>query len=278
MSNHKIGSLLPVALLLALGLLLFPHLLGPTTAGSQPGSTLSLKAPEFIGRAYAQEGPEGIDIGAKLDAEAGISAYFKATDPINIGQARGAYRTIEIETADYIIGSVAVPNYPEHYDAHVYVHKDGWILAYYLKDDPASKIVDVRGQTIQSTNLRSAISVVASAAGAAFGDVSYYDFRYPNATHLLLVAEDDDNGADFTINPPAEYGYYERSWAVHGHQEQLFYVDGTNYGNSPTYRDGSWQIAYGTLTASQLLPGTTHTVYIYSGNKYGVLIITYRVP
>jgi hypothetical protein len=64
-----------------------------------------------------------------LDEEAGISAYT------NLGT------TIEQETADYIVGSVALPDLPETEDVHCFVHSDGWIVTYYLAAEPTSKII-----------------------------------------------------------------------------------------------------------------------------------------
>jgi len=212
-------------------------------------------------------------IGAKLDAEAGISAWYKAPGGINLGQVRSAFRTIETENAQYIIGSVDVPEYAEHFDAHVYVHKDGWILAYYGKEAPVSKLVDVKASTIDTTILETVVSLVASAGGAPFGDVTYYDFRCPNATNMLLVAEDTSDGNTFSIQLPSSYGYFERSWAIRSY---CFYVDDTCSPNK--VYDAT--TAYGYLTASQLLPGTTHTITIQGTTyyNYGVLVIVYRVP
>ena len=248
----------------------------------QAGSVVGLKAPAFVQIAHAQSETGVFDIAAYLDQEAGIAAYFKSPDMINLAQVRSQFRTIETEMADYIIGSVAVPNHTEHFDAHVYVHKDGWVLAYYLKADPVSKIVDVYGKTISTTKLKTVVSAVASAAGAAFTDVTYYDFRYPNATNMLFVAEDNSNGNDFTIQVPSSYGYYERSWSLFsswGGNYSHFAVDGVNRPNE-VYEDGGYDgMYYGILTASQLLPDTQHMIEIgTSGFQYGVLVVTYRVP
>ena len=172
----------------------------------ETGQTLALSAPPFIALASAQSSPQAFEIGEKPDDEAGIAAYFQAPTTANLQAAKAVFRTIELETADYILGSVGVPNYPEHFDAHVYVHKDGWILAYYFNNEPASKIADVKASTINTTKLTSVLSIVASAAGVPFTGESYYDFRYPNATHILYVAEDGANGNDFTITLPTNYG------------------------------------------------------------------------
>ena len=241
------------------------------------GKTTALQAPAFLQAAHAAG---NADVLARIDEEAGISAYFKAPDAITLSQVRGVFRVIETETADYIIGTVAVPNYKESADAHAYVHKTGWILAYYMRNVPVSKIIDVSATTISTTKLKTVVAALASAAGAPFTDVTYYDFRYPSATHMLLIVEDCANGNSFTVKLPSSYGYFERGWAdtdLYGCQYGgEFIVDGVNAYSSSVGNDrGDLQAGYGSLTASQLLPDTTHTISI---NDWGVLVIIYRVP
>ena len=241
----------------------------------QADYTVKLSAPQFVTQAQ----PNSTDsfIGDKLDAEAGISAYYKTTDAITLSQVRGVFRTIETETSEYIIGSVAVPNYSENYDAHVYVNKNGWILAYYLREDNVSKIVDVYNKTISTTNFTTVIGTVSAAAGAPFFEETYYDFRYPSATNMLFVAEDSDNGNSFTIKAPPTYGIFERGWALKGATlSDYFNLDGANL--TPTYYFGA--LAYGSITAGQFPLDVTHTITIhsYSIGAYGVLTLIYRVP
>ena len=119
-----------VVFLLAVGLLLVFGLVNECKPDSRQ-STIALQPPPFLNTVQADESDGPLDIGTKLDEEAGISAYYKTPGAMTLSQARSAFRTIEIETNDYLIGSVAVPGYVEHFDVHVYVHKDGWILAYY---------------------------------------------------------------------------------------------------------------------------------------------------
>lgn len=232
-------------------------------------STLLLEPPSFVRVVQAGINSATDDIGTKLDQEAGISAYYKSTDPITLSLVRGQYRTIETEATDYIIGSVAVEDYVEHFDAHVYVHKDGWILAYYLKDTPVSKIVDTKTYNISTSKLISAIAKIASAAGVPFSDASYYDFRYPNATKMMFVYEDSANGNDFTILLPSNYSYYERSYIVSGYPSYGFKIDG----NSPTPMYQEAYLQYGYVLTSMLQTDITHTV-VASHNA--VLIIVYR--
>ena len=243
-------------------------------ASPQP---LALQRPAFVYAVYADENsPSGI--GEKLDQEAGIAAYYKTPGTINLNDVRGQFRTIEDETSSYIIGSVPYPDNPEKFDVHVYVHKDGWILAYYVKTDPASKIVDVKNHTLETTKLRSTISTIAGVAGAPFTGVTYYDFRFPNATHMMLVGEDYKDGSDFTIQLPTEFGYFERSWIVYDYNQNkpTFIVDGIDQHDNGVFAgDGLY---YGTLSASQLLPNVPHTISIedYAGyNAYGALALIY---
>jgi hypothetical protein len=241
----------------------------PQTA--ENSASFNLQPPKFASAASFGDTP----LGMYLDSEAGISAYYDSGEPINLSNARNAFRTIETETAEYIIGSVAVPGYDEGFDPHVYVNTEGWIMAYYLRPDAIAKIVDVRNQTISSTLLKTVVGIVASHAGVPFMDVTYYDFRYPNATRMILVAEEGWVGDTyFTIQVPGSYGYYERGWAVYG-----------GYGGGGLSLDGvgnpgmiynTYNHKYGSLTASQLLPDVEHSVVVQNTSSYGVLILVYR--
>jgi len=264
-----------VVLLVAFGLVNEP---GVPTDGD---NVFSLRAPPFVGVAKA----ETDSITSSIGDEAGISAYFQASTSINLADVRDVFRTIETETADYIIGSVPVANYPESEDVHVYVHRDGWILAYYLAADPVGKIFDWRvyhdtGHVNITTKLENTLAVVASEAGVPFPGATYYDFRYPNATHLMLIAEWlSDVGTDsFEVNLPASFAYYERSWSLAtSYPDAKYNLDGVTI-KSCSY--GVWQTYQGTLTAAQLLPDLFHTVEVvfvrYYGYVYGGLALVYR--
>jgi len=259
----KVGiiSITLLITLLAVGFFVLP-------AGRNDGRTeYALKAPAFVQSARADDS----FIGQKLDEEAGISAYMQSTSQIDLQQVRSVFRTIEIETPDYLIGSVAVPNYAEHFDVHVYVHVDGWILAYYMQDEPVAKIIDGKNHSVAATKLDNVVAVVAGAGGVPFSGVSYYDFRYPNATHMLLVGEENEGaGNTFTIQIPSSFGYFERSYSVIGWPHK-FELDGTEL----SYMFRGDDNEYGIITAAQLLPDVVHTVVT---EDYGVLVIVYRVP
>jgi hypothetical protein len=229
-------------------------------------NSLALKAPAFVEEAQAEDSPEAFNIGAYLDQEAGISAWFKGS-AINLSSVRSLFRTIELDTADYIIGSIPATGYVEHFDVHVYVHKDGWILAYYLKQDPAAKIVDIHANSITTTKLKNVVSLVSSTAGQIFSDVFYYDFRNPAATNMLFVYEDNANGNDFNILLPSAYGILERSFSVS-------YQFNLNNVQLPEIFSGD-AADYGIITPGQMAQDVTHKIEV---NNAGVLVIIYRVP
>lgn len=233
-------------------------------------ASFSLVRPPFLAR--AQAAPD-LDIGALLDQEAGISAWLYTALPIDLGNAASAFRVIEDQTASYIIGSVDLPNYSEHYDTHVYVHTDGWILAYYLRPDPASKIIAIKEESITTTNLASIVAIVAGAAGVPSTGINYYDFRYPNAKNILMVYEDYSDGDDFTINLPSSFAYYERGWAIIDNVccDHYFMLDTIRL----THVYAADAAYYGTISAAQLAPDVVHAIRTRGA---GVLMVIYTEP
>jgi hypothetical protein len=148
-----------------------------------------LKAPPFVGVASAQDGTQSV--AHFLEDEAGISAYTRTPFAIDLSLVRELFRTIERETNTYIIGSLSLSGYGETEDVHVYVHTDGWVLAYYLVQDPTGKIMDwlgYNGSQITGTKLTKALTAICNQVGAMPFQASYYDFQYPNATNLRNLA------------------------------------------------------------------------------------------
>ena len=177
---------------------------------------IPLTAPHFIGMAYAIEATGG---NAFPENEAGISAYTDVGRTIDLKYARDAFRTIEYETDEYIIGSVSLPGYPETDDVHAYVHKDGWVVTYYLKEEPAAKIIDWvdydTDEDMTGTKLEDGIIIVCDSAGVPTGDIKYYDFRHPNANKLMIVADALWNSGEdtFRLKLPSDFVFYERSYS-----------------------------------------------------------------
>lgn len=210
-------------------------------ANPQGSNVLSLVKPAFVSAA-------GNDTNF-LEQEAGISAYTDVGQGIDLSKAATAFKTIEYQTSEYIVGSVGIPNLPETEDVHCYVHKDGWVVSYYLDDEPTAKIVD--WNNLVGTKLEEGIGEVCNAAGVAFTTVTYYDFRYPSAEKLMVIIDRDS----FNLKIPSSFDVYERSYSL---EESMY--------SFTLYIDGSvvaWarnEVVYGGLTPTQLMPGVFHTI------------------
>lgn len=272
MNPKSIRKLLLAGVVVAVLLLAF-GLVGRPGTPAKGNNVFALQAPPFVGVALANTD----SITSTIEDEAGISAYFQASTSINLSSVRSVFRTIEAETADYIIGSVPVANYPESEDVHVYVHKDGWILAYYLAADPVGKIFDWKsynGGTSISTKLEKTITVIADEVGISFMGATYYDFRYPNANRMMLIAEAlDSGGNEFTVKLPSSFVYYERSWGLYNTEANGGWVlDGRQIASLGW---NCWCTSQGFLAANDLSLDTTHTISV---DDCGGLALVYRIP
>jgi len=293
MKTKTIRRLLFIGVAVTIVLAAFGLMGRPATPANANG-LFKLRAPPFVSASRA----EANSVASTIEDEAGVAAYFETPASITLSDVRDAFRTIEVETTDYIIGSVAVADYPESEDVHVYVHKDGWILAYYLAADPAAKVIDWRkyhnsGRTNFATKLETTIEVITNEAGFAFNyDATYYDFRYPNATHLMLIGEWVYTGSvtdTFEVKLPGSLIYYERSWSLGSwtpsYVTASYKLDGTTI--QSWYSNLDWRTSQGTLTVSQLLPDQFHTIevgavvpfpWLDASYAYGGLALVYRVP
>jgi hypothetical protein len=251
---------------------------------------IPLEMPSFIGVAGASEVSvmrEGTNF---LEEEAGISAYTNVGETIDLEKAKTAFRTIEYETTEYVIGSVPLPDYAETEDVHAYVHKDGWVVTYYLKEEPVAKIVDWEDystdERIKGTKLEDGISVVCNAAGVPIRDLKYYNFRYANADTLMIIADAlwGSAGPDtFNIKLPSDFVFYERSFS---HYFSGCYADWSHMyidGDKISYIGSVGGTNYGLLSSTKLSLDTFHTIKIvgegnpYSGgNVFGTITLTYR--
>lgn len=237
---------------------------GRKLSGEVP-TAVALESPAFL---YDDE-IRADAVGEKIQDEAGIAAYYKAPNSLNLELVRPLFNSIELETASYILGSVTAPGYEEHFDVHVYVRSDGWIMAYYLSSAPTSKMIDTTAKNLDNSKLKTVMNNIAVTGGAPFGAVTYYNFNYPNATHMLLVGEDVE---EFDITMPSSYSYYELSWA-------------STYSGSydPLVIDGKWASyiyaasgrVYGIIPLVSFLPDVVHDV---DPTYYGALVVIYRMP
>jgi hypothetical protein len=267
MDMKNIRKLFIVGVVVAVLLLAFGLVNRPDTPANV-NNVFSLQAPPFVGVAKAEE----VSGASFLDDEAGIAAYTQAPGTIDLSVVRDVFRTIERETDQYIIGSVGIPDYSEDHDPHVYVHTDGWVLAYYLAAEPASYIMDLRhydGVSVGTTKLEDAMHEILSVIGVVSFETKYYDFRYPNATHLMLIIEAiyNEGNESFNLHLPSDFTYYDRSWSHALSSYRYYWADSKlylddNLVNSLSAYKG-WRFAHGSLTTAQLPPGVSHTIRIW---------------
>jgi len=286
MKIKLVGKILVIGLLVTVLLLSLRFVSGPQQSMDE-NNVFNLQTPPFIDVALAKTHANTSTL--FLEDEAGMSAYFSTTTNINLGDVRGLYRTIETEAADYIIGSIPISNYGEDQDAHVYIHKGGWALAYYLESDPTGKIIDwiqhdITGAITLTTKLENVLKTVADTANISVDEISHYDFRYPNATNMMIISERSQCSFDsFDIKLP-DYDYYERSWnlGVNG-TTSLHYTDYI-LDNNYIIRYGRGWNNYGVLTETQLLPSVFHTITVDTPElcsgiyAYGGLVLIYKIP
>jgi len=287
----KVSAVLTALVLVISGIAMF----GYSGTNEEGKGLISLVAPPFISAAGAS--PTGGGGGAApragttfLEEEAGISAYTNVGETIDLEKAKTAFRTIEYETNEYIIGSVPLPDYPETEDVHAYVHKDGWIVVYYLKEEPASKILDWEDydtdEKITGTKLEDGINAICAAAQVPSKDIKYYDFRYPNANRLMIVADAQwSEGTDtFNIKIPSDFKVYERSYSHYAYDTvgSNMKIDGDVISTIGKCNDYS-VTNYGELTWDQLSPDVFHTVSlwhdeggVYVGEAFCAIVLIYQ--
>jgi len=252
---------------------------GGNNIGTDAGQTYFLVNPVFA-QSLASET-------TFLEEEAGMSIYINIGRSIELAVAKTVYRTIEKETSNYTVGSVSLPGLPESEDVHVFVHKDGWIVSYYLKAEPIGKIIDWAywsGSTLTKNKLQVGLEQMGNALGASVTGAKYYHFQYPYANKSMIIIETIvGSGEDsFTIKIPIEFTIYERSWshyAQYSYYTSYFKIDGNTISSISST---SALTKYGTLAIAQLSPDIVHTVSVTgttSGQLYGVCIaLAYQEP
>lgn len=281
-SKMKI-SMLAVTILIVSSLSLYYYANRDTT--TQSGETYL-----FVKPAFAQSMSTTPTF---LDNEAGISAYVNINRSIDLAVAKTVYRTLEKETTDYIVGSVNV-SLSANDDVHCFVHKEGWIVIYYGKGEPLSKIVDWN-LWLQSTSkltknkLQVGLEKMTNTLGVVpIPSVSYYHFQYSNANKCMIILKTQvSKGEDsFNVTIPNDVSVYERSWSHYS--ERLYYgyksyfnIDGNTI---DTISETSAPVTkLGTLSIVQLSPVAPHIVSVSSDYPasylYGVCIaLVYQEP
>jgi len=259
--------------------------------------SISLVPPPFIQIAGAAEAAGGGG-GAFPEDEAGISAYVNTGQMIDLDKLKTIFTEVEEVGDNYIIGITPIPDFGGDIDVHVYADTDGWIVAYFTKDEPAAKIMqwgtaDVDNPvitTITTTTLRDALYKAGDAAGIGIPSaaIKYYDFEYPNANGMtLFVRTRATAGTNITqVEIPADYILYEASYY---HYVTDYYstnsklkVDGTTISDLSISCHGrrDWSREFGSYKGA-ITTGTLHKIEIsygedYSGSAGVATVLIYR--
>jgi hypothetical protein len=176
--------------------------------------------------------------------DAGIAAYVKVSESIELAKVVSVCNYIEEMTTTYFIGQV---QNSDDQTTHLYVGADGWVIPYYLNTEEASHIVrwnklsdyDPTIENVTAMNtLEEVISRVCTNLEINYDsikpEIKYYDFEFPDATNMV-ISYDIAQGAtenSFELLIPSDFvTVNESSWS--------FYANtGSSY--SKLYCDGQW--------------------------------------
>jgi hypothetical protein len=242
-------------------------------AHAESSQELSLTRPASLAEAAA----------TYLEQEAGISIYVNTAGPLSLNTAKNVMVNVENETSDYVIGSLAPSGFSSDDYPHCFVHKDGWIVVYYLKinlANPATtgwlgKIVDWSDVSqisypITSNLLYDGLYHIAAVFGISMTGAKYYHFQYPAATELLFAIKhaEGEQIATFNVKVPDTITVHERSWSCYCTKDP-------SYSDTYTFKIDTSQISqgygrhYGGPEITEVILGLNvfHTISI-SGYRY----------
>ena len=208
--------------------------------------------------------------------EAGIVAYVSVGSSADLNKTYATYEDVLDSSATHIIGTVRIANIIGDSVPLVYVGADGWVVAYYPKAEPASKIMQWNGYSksyVNTTTLADAISKMATALGVSFedikGDIKYYDFRYPEANLMTMIVETCYGHNSFNLTIPETMTLYNASYSHFGSSSSRFsllYVDGTEISSLP------YGLTYGYYNITRdFKKDVPHKVEIYGASCSGAL-------
>ena len=196
-------KILVIAIVICMALLIPIQLPKEVERGEIPPTVLALEAPSGLEN-------ESAFIGA------GISAYTNIGKQINLSLAEEAFKGVEFRGDDYVIGIVSVSG-SEDDDVHVYVQKDGWIVAYYPEHQLVPKIIkDLMNPA--DNKLEDALNKVCEKLNVTSFQINYYHFKYPEANAMLIAGDKLWKCSEgcacnaFNIIVPSNITVYEICW------------------------------------------------------------------
>jgi len=239
-----------------------------------------------LGTSYAQENNSininplnlsSLEESSFLEGEAGISAYGQV-NYVDLDLAENAFKYVEKKTVNYIIGAVSVAGYDETHDVHVYVDTSMWIIAYYLGQEKPGKIIDwidyYTSGTIGVTKLEHALNKVVGEMSAFLPTVSYYDFRYPNATNIVIITDEEGVSGTtetFRFMVPNDHFLHSKTWSHSSYRGRggncQLLIDG-NLLNAGGNSSG-WVFFEGDISGGLLIYDTFHEVSLIHYDNTG---------
>ena len=211
-----------------------------------------------------------------LEDTAGISASTQLSI-VDLAMAENAFKSIENRNEVSIVGLVGLEGYDESHDVHVYITSTGHLTAYYLNDEPASKVVDWVGNdgdviSLKGSKLEDAMTKVCEAVGQELPRVKYFDFRYPagQTIQLLVDKQTDVAHKKLKYTTPLAGTILDASWSsavhvAHGKawSDSVFSIDG-NEMYRHIHPSVGWQIADADMDINQFIESSAHELDIYN--------------
>ena len=274
--KKRMVRLLAVAVLIAGTLALSPFVRHADEA------TVSNGAPAMIGLALpALAQSVGLTFPT---SEAGMSAYANAGVSIDLAKARSLFSVIEDVSEDYVIGTVTLAGHQEDMWPHAYVGKDGWLLVYYPKTEPSSKLVQWYGyqrDVVTTTTLRDTLVSLSRDLGLDLAKIAstmgYCHFQHPDATKLLIVVDTTGAKDSFKYTIPSGIRLDDAAWSHYGtgigggYAWSQSSIDSSQIcgGGAGTY------VLCGVVDGQYLTPDVPHDVLIETGSGWAGLAIAF---
>lgn len=195
----KLSVLLIAALIVGLAAYVYSENIGSRSiASAETSQVLALARPMFSADATAAT--------SFLDQEAGMAIWLDATGsaPLDLNVAKGVITLQENVTSDYVIGStpLAAVGFSSGDYPHVFVHKSGWIVVYWLNypsttgllgktfpmyKDSLHSWYDKDNHLLNDNLLHYALTLICQQYSISSAGAHYYDFQYPAATTLEMA-------------------------------------------------------------------------------------------
>lgn len=212
----------------------------------------------------------GTDIRVILQTQAGLAAYATLTDTLPLNLVRPLFSTLEVETSTYIQGEYTLAGRADK--LKLAIGTAGWAIAWHPRHIAAQRLFDCLGFTssVPTGQPEKAVLEVANALSITTTIASFYDFRNPQATgmvmHWLYLPGSGNQTATLNLplfNTYQEHGYFFCTALTNSKfrlNDQM--VDQQGSLSQIVYRDG-------TLSSSQLRAGQTNNLKIEALSFFG---------